>query len=165
MMFGEKECIYEQSQPVQIVAAAPNTRLVLISRKDLVKTLSPKETERMLVMSQLVFPNEKTVKQDVEVVKTVQRIKKNAFMDGVNMNQIARDMRPELIDGKSQKIRIWIDDVDVKVQRRLEERIKLMPAAESPLPIRESQLRRSATKEEQIKVDNSLRTLNDEIMI
>ena len=33
-----------------------------------------------------MFPNEKTVKQDVEVVKTVQRIKKNAFMDGVNMN-------------------------------------------------------------------------------
>jgi len=97
------------------VAAAPNTRLVLINRKDLMKTLSPKEVERMLVMSQLIFPSEKMVRQEVEIVKSVQRIKKNAFMDGVNMNKMARDMRPELLGTKAQKIRVWIDDVDVKV--------------------------------------------------
>lgn len=37
-MFGERECIYEFANPVQIVAAAPNTRLVLIHRKDLMKS-------------------------------------------------------------------------------------------------------------------------------
>ena len=48
-------------------------------------------------------------------------------MDGVNMNQLARDMRPELCGPKVQKIRIWIDDVDVKVKKRLEERVKIIP--------------------------------------
>ena len=40
---------------------------------------------------------------------------------------MARDMRPELLSTKAQKIRFWIDDVDVKVKRRLEERIKIIP--------------------------------------
>lgn len=48
-------------------------------------------------------------------------------MDGVNTNKIARDMRPEMLSAKAQKIRFWIDDVDVKVKRRLEERIKIIP--------------------------------------
>ena len=58
------------------MAAAPNTRLVMLHRKDLDKTLNNKEKERMLVMSEVVFPSEKLVKQEVEVVKSVQRIKK-----------------------------------------------------------------------------------------
>lgn len=48
-------------------------------------------------------------------------------MDGVNYNKVARDMRPEMLSAKAQKIRFWIDDVDVKVKRRLEERIKIIP--------------------------------------
>ena len=76
-MFGEKESIFEiNCNEVQIVAAAPNTRLVMLHRKDLDKTLNNKEKERMLVMSEVVFPSEKLVKQEVEVVKSVQRIKK-----------------------------------------------------------------------------------------
>ena len=51
-------------------------------------------------------------------------------MDAVNKNKFARDMRPEMIDPKSQKIRFWIDDVDVKVKKRLEERIKIIPNAQ-----------------------------------
>lgn len=61
------------------------------------------------------------------MVTSVQRIKKKSFMDAVNMNQMARDMRPELLGTKAQKIRFWIDDVDVKVKRRLDERIKIIP--------------------------------------
>ena len=74
-----------------------------------------------------MFPSETEVKQEVEVVRQVQRIKKNSFMDAVNMNQLVRDMRPELCGPKVQKIRIWIDDVDVKVKQRLEERVKIIP--------------------------------------
>ena len=40
---------------------------------------------------------------------------------------MARDMRPELLGSKAQKIRFWIDDVDVKIKKRLEERVKIIP--------------------------------------
>ena len=53
-------------------------------------------------------------------------------MDGCNMNKFARDMRPELLTTKAQKIRVWIDDVDVKVKRRLEERVKIIPTIVKP---------------------------------
>jgi len=78
-------------------------------------------------MAQVLFPSETEVQQEVKVVKSVQQIKKNAFMNAVNMNQMARDMRPELLGTKAQKIRFWIDDVDIKVKKRLEERIKIIP--------------------------------------
>ena len=39
-MFGERESIYEQASPVQIVSAMDNTRLVMISRKDMMKSKS-----------------------------------------------------------------------------------------------------------------------------
>ena len=74
-----------------------------------------------------MFPSETEVQQEVKVVMNVQRIKKNSFMDAVNMNKMARDMRPELLGTKAQKIRFWIDDVDVKVKKRLDERIKIIP--------------------------------------
>ena len=64
------------------------------------------------------------------MVIAVQRSKKESFMDAVNKNKFARDMRPEMIDPKSQKIRFWIDDVDVKVKKLLEERIKIIPNAQ-----------------------------------
>ena len=66
-------------------------------------------------------------------------------MDAVNMNKMARDMRPELLGTKAQKIRFWIDDVDVKVKRRLDERIKIIPTVimRSQTPERDSM---SATK-------------------
>jgi len=48
-------------------------------------------------------------------------------MTGVNRSKLAKDLRPELLGPKEQKLRIWIDDVDVKVKRRLDERIKIMP--------------------------------------
>ena len=44
------------------MAAAPNTRLVMLHRKDLEKQLNNKEKERMLVMSEIVFPSESLVK-------------------------------------------------------------------------------------------------------
>ena len=37
-MFGERECIYEHASPVQMVAAAPKTKLIMINRKDLMKS-------------------------------------------------------------------------------------------------------------------------------
>ena len=40
----------------------------------------------MLIVAQIVFPSETEVKQEVKVVTQVQRIKKNSFMDAVNMN-------------------------------------------------------------------------------
>ena len=81
----------------------------------------------MLIMAQITFPSETELQQEIKVVTAVQKIKKNSFMDAVNMNQIARDMRPELMTTKGQKIRFWIDDVDVKVKNRLEERVKILP--------------------------------------
>lgn len=74
--------------------------------------MNSKEVERMMIMSQVMFPTETEVKQEVEVVKSVQNIKRNSFMDAVNMNKYARDMRPEMLSMKAQKIRFWIDKVD-----------------------------------------------------
>ena len=48
---------------------------------------------------------------------------------------MARDMRPELLGTKAQKIRFWIDDVDIKVKRRLEERIKFVPTSVTRLSL------------------------------
>ena len=39
--------------------------------------MSNKEVERMLIMAQVMFPSETEVQQEVKVVKSVQRIKKN----------------------------------------------------------------------------------------
>jgi len=91
-------------------------------------------------------------------------------MDGVNMNKIARDMRPEMLGPKEQKIRFWIDDVDVKVKRRLEERIKLMPTSEirfSPSRAGSPNMRRSTTLKDDLNYTGpvSLRTLNSEVVV
>ena len=100
-MFGERECIDEFASPVQIVSAAPNTKLVLIPRKEITKALNNKELERMLISAQITFPTETEVQQEVKVVKAVQQIKQASFMDAVNMNKIANDMRPELVGAKA----------------------------------------------------------------
>jgi len=86
------------------------------------------------------------------VVRSVQRVKKNSFMDAVNMNKLALDMRPELLGSKAQKIRFWIDDVDVKVKKRLEERIKFIPTvvvaarAHTPTKVSPSKLKPQTVK-------------------
>ena len=72
----------------------------MIHLRDLEKLLTPKELERMLVASEVIFPDEKMVKQEVEVVKSVQRIKKNAFMTGVNRSKLAKDLRHELLSSR-----------------------------------------------------------------
>lgn len=88
-------------------------------------------------------------------------------MDGVNMNKLARDMRPEMLGTKEQKIRFWIDDVDIKVKRRLSERIKFVPTSEirfSPTRAGSPDLRPSGTKDDYTTYagPSSLRTLNEE---
>ena len=98
----------------------------MIPRKYIEKAFSNKEQENMIIEAQVQFPTEDQVKADVDVVKTIQRLKKNAFMDSVNTNKIAKDMRPELLNTKLQKNRLWVDDVDGKVKARLEERIKIL---------------------------------------
>ena len=60
----------------------------------------PKEKDRMLSLRSVTFPGVEEVKQQVEVVKMVQRIKKNSFMNGVNMNKMAKDMRKEMLSSK-----------------------------------------------------------------
>ena len=97
----------------------------MIPRKEIEKAFSNKEQERMLIMAQIQFPTEKQVLADVDVVKAIQRFKKHAFMDSVNTNKLAKDMRPELLNTKVQKNRQWVDNVDGKVQARLGERIKI----------------------------------------
>ena len=72
------------------------------------------------------------------------------------MNQLVRDMRPELCGPKVQKIRVWIDDVDVKVKKRLEERVKIIPTivqgARSLTPQKQSTITSiQPSKEAQIK--------------
>ena len=64
----------------------------------------------------------------------MQRIKKNAFMTGVNRSKFAKDLRHELLSSRDQKLRVWIDDVDVKVKQRLEERIKILPTSKDQIP-------------------------------
>lgn len=122
---------------MQIVAAVPDTRLLMIPRSEIEKAFSNKEKERLLIMSQVQFPTEKQVLADVDVVKAVQRFKKHAFMDSVNTNKLAKDMRPELLGAKVQKVREWVDNVDGKVQERLEERIKIKAKEEIRKSIRE----------------------------
>ena len=128
------------------MAAVPDTRLLMIPRSEIEKAFSSKEQERLLIMSQVQFPTEKQVLADVDVVKAVQRFKKHAFMDSVNTNKLARDMRPELLGAKVQKVREWVDNVDGKVQERLEERIKIKAKEEIRKGMRERGVKATDSK-------------------
>jgi hypothetical protein len=48
-------------------------------------------------------------------------------MNGANVNKLAADMRHELIDPKTQKMRFWIDDVNRQMSETLDNKIKRLP--------------------------------------
>jgi len=48
-------------------------------------------------------------------------------MNGANVNKLAEDMRHELIDAKTQKMRFWIDNVNIKMNETLDNKIKRLP--------------------------------------
>ena len=53
-----------------------------------------------MITATVHFPSEQNVIDDVDIVKSVAHIKKMAFMNAVNTNMIAKDMRPEMIPAK-----------------------------------------------------------------
>ena len=52
-------------------------------------------------------------------------------MDGAMMNKVMKNVRPEFLNTKEQKLRVWLEGMDEKVKRRLEERMKLVPICTS----------------------------------
>ena len=84
-------------------------------------------------------------------------------MSGVNRSKLAKDLRPELLSPREQKLRVWIDDVDVKVKRRLEERIKIIPTLKDQV----SPVGLVSTLNDHVLFEghNSLNTLGSELPI
>lgn len=82
---------------------------------------------------------------------------------------MARDMRPELLGSKAQKIRFWIDDVDIKVKRRLDERIKIIPEKikRSVTPSKESKMSKAKRRpgKSQFKKDQESSYQSDEDVV
>lgn len=48
-------------------------------------------------------------------------------MNGANVNKLAEDMRHELIDPKTEKMRFWIDNVNKQMHVVLDDKIKRLP--------------------------------------
>jgi hypothetical protein len=47
-------------------------------------------------------------------------------MDAINSNPIAKDMRAEMLSKAEVKNRFWIDLLDEKVRKRLQEKVKFI---------------------------------------
>jgi hypothetical protein len=82
-------------------------------------------------MSVVNFPNKKEVVSEVDVVKQAHSIRKKAFLNAVNRNKIAIDMRPEMIhehhDNRSHKTRVWVEKIDEETKKAIRKTIKVLP--------------------------------------
>jgi hypothetical protein len=94
---GERESLKVLPMPVQAVADCADTRLLIISGEVIGRLFTRKEQEKLLIMSIVNFPDKKQVVSEVDVVKQAHSIRKRAFLNAVNRNKFAFDMRPEMI--------------------------------------------------------------------
>ena len=79
-------------------------------------------------MSTVNFPDQKQVISNVDVVKKAHSIKRRAFLNAVNRNKIALDMRPEMIpDSRSKKVRVWVESIDQETKNKVNKKIKVLP--------------------------------------
>jgi len=78
-------------------------------------------------MGNMVFPSEATVLQDIKKVRRTADLKKSLFMDCVDVNEVAPDMRPELLEPRTQKMLGWIRNIQVQTKKALNEKIKPLP--------------------------------------
>ena len=83
-------------------------------------------------MSTVIFPTHEEVIRDIDVLKQVQNIKKAAFMNACDTNVLARDMRDSIIDDAKvlKKIK-WVQNIDSKVQHKINQRIKVLKQQEA----------------------------------
>jgi len=79
-------------------------------------------------MSTVKFPPSKDVIRDVEIHKSVQKIKKNCFMNGCDTNYTYGKVKEGIIDDPKVLKRLkWVKNLDKAVQRKIGERIKIKP--------------------------------------
>lgn len=93
-LVGEKEALGGLLYPVRVVACANETLVLMLHRNHVNEMFTVKEKEKLLnVMSTVSFPELRDVLREIEVLKQVQKIKKNCFMDASNTNKVPRDQR------------------------------------------------------------------------
>ena len=128
-LVGEKQMAFMEPYPVRVVASKPNTLIFIMNRRNFMNIFSSKkEQEKLLdLMSTVTFPNHEEVIRDIYILKEVHQIKKNAFMNACDTNFVAKDMRDEIIDDpKTLKKVKWVQDIDEKIQERMNKRIKII---------------------------------------
>lgn len=127
---GEKEMMYSKPYPVRVVAASSGTKVLMIHRREILKSFTTKDREKIMdVMSTVTFPQAETVLRDIDILKQVQKIKKHAFMNACNTNKTEPDVRNAVIqDPKVLKRLQWVQDVDKKVNQKVAERVKVIRA-------------------------------------
>jgi len=87
-------------------------------------------------MSVVNFPDKRQVVSEVDVVKHAHSIRKRAFLNAVNRNKIAGDMRPEMIYehpdqcNRSHKTRVWVEKIDEETKNAIRKTIKVLPYEE-----------------------------------
>jgi hypothetical protein len=52
-------------------------------------------------------------------------------LNGTNVNPIAKDMRFEMVEPRTLKMSKWISEVSNRMQVKINEKIKIMPKAET----------------------------------
>jgi len=72
---------------VRVVANESNTELLMVHRKDINRLFSPGDRAKLADhMSTVQFPTTNDVIREVEIHRSIQKIKKNCFMNGCDTN-------------------------------------------------------------------------------
>ena len=82
------------------MALQDNTRVLMVKRSEVLRVFESKEIERLMLTASVAFPNDDEVINDVKAVRKFERGQKRAFMDAIDQNRIAIDMRDELYSAK-----------------------------------------------------------------
>lgn len=78
------------------------------------------------------FPSKDQIVQSVDVVKKAHQIRKRSFLNAVNRNKIAFDMRKEMVtDSRSKRVRKWVDVIDSNTKEDVNKTIKILPFYEN----------------------------------
>lgn len=95
----------------------------MVKRSEVLRVFENKEIERLMLTATVSFPNDDEVITDVKAIRKFENVQKQSFMDAVDQNKIAKDMRDEMYTPKENKRRYWIytnqDNIDSKLKLKV----------------------------------------------
>lgn len=98
----------------------------MVKRSEVFRVFDKKEIERLMLTATVAFPIDDEVITDVKAIRKFENGQKQQFMNAVNQNRIAVDMRDELYTPKENKRRYWIYRNQDNIKSKLNEKIKVV---------------------------------------